>query len=994
MNMLKKSLILLIALFLLPLVGGLAKAETVDVDGAPLTGHGIFAAKDCPEELLKALEQGGLGEYTCYRGAVYRFPVELDGAGEPVVVDDPNAVTAMALMAIEKKGERVLVFLRQGQYGLWATENLGAKALLPGREFTIGINTVRKAANASSWELSEWLDDDHIPGLQFTIVYPIPEGGTESYGFWDDGGIAVIRSYERVDSEGKGVVILSDRGYRVMALPETNLYEMFYTVDEYSSSNGLYVPNAPMWPSSMRDVSKEDALQMAGESLAPSIKKDIAIVNYSTPRLRERPSADSTFLGWLSLGMPLEVLGQGPDETGDKLAWYHVRVGRETAWTIAVDSDYQKQDKNAALCSIPVLVARATGGLALMESPDSDSSILKDLPQGALMHVLTRRDDGWLNVMVPQNELNWFVDMEGISGYVRRKDVIIGFDEVYPAYAPIWPSYMEDITAYPTSEGEARRIADASWTTFEGKNFAFSSGARLRARPTTESQSFGMISAGVPMEVLGETPNEDTKLSSLGNWYQVRVGQQAGWMYGTYVEFPQEGSKDSAGWHSPVPVARATGSLPLLESPDLDSSTLKELSQDAMMHVLGEQDDGWLYVTVPRNEIGWAVDMEGLCGYVQKEGVTVGKSIIAPALDVAALEALKAEALRKAEAARRQYSGVNLLICDGDLRLRLLPTTAVDTIQGLISPGTLMEVLLNFTNPLNPSDRWSLVRIGRQTGWVSSSFASPSTDDEPFSKILWEDAAPTARTEQVRLLRESPNGNAEILAELPKGARMHVLLRKTDGWLCVMVPRGRISWTMDRGGTVGYIHEDEVSISSYRPKDEGKMYRKISEKAWMQFGETDIVGSYGAELRDQPDACGKSLGAVHPGALLHVIRKSGTIDTPWYFVRIGQEEGWVPGATVKMPTEFDFGAMLLYADKKMARAAQTIPLLEGPKEKAKSVAELPKDTKLQICLERPDGWLYVMVSQETTGTTMDADGTFGYIRAEDATLDPSPSPGR
>lgn len=999
MKIIKKALILLTVLWLFTQVGPLAEAETLDVaSGSIPYTHITFLGGDCPEEVEKALEQCGLSEYSCYGGAMYRLPVqEVDELEE--ADNDRYMPSTLVLIALEKEGERILVFLRQGQYGLWTAENLGTKALLTGREFTIGVKNTRGPAYAS-WEmgLSPWLDDyDVLHETQFVISYPTPEGGTESYGFGDDDGIVAIRSYERVDSTGKGIAIMSDYGYRVMELPVTDIYGGLFGKDnEWYESDGVNIPYAPMWPSYMREIAEDsarldDARQMARESLSSFEGKNMAVISesYTTPRLREKPTADSKFLGWLSNGLPVEVLGQLSGEYRDGWEWYHVRVGRVTGWTIAVDEKLNEKNKATALCSTPVLVARATGNLSLMESPDPDSSVLKEFPRDTMMHVLTRRDDGWLAVMVPRNEISWFVDMEGISGYVRMDDVLMGGDEFYPAYVPIWPSYMNDITDYPTSREEARQIADASWLPFQGKDIAFSTGARLRAKPTTDSQSLGMMSAGIPMEVLGQTPNVDPELSEVGVWYHVRVGRQMGWMYGTYVKFPLKDGKNAAGWHSPVPVARAKDSLPLVKTPDFDGSVLEDLPRDATMHVLGERADGWLYVTVPRQKIDWVIDMEGMCGYVRKDRVSVAKSVITPMYNIAALEAARAEALRKVEFAKRQYSGANLAICNDYLNLRLLPTTTKGPSLGMIYPGTLMDVLWTFTNPSNALDEWSFVRIGQQTGWVFSKYITLSKDDVSFRKVLWRKNLPIAQADQVWPLRKSPDSKAEILTELPKNTEIHILMEHKNGWFYVMVPRGPISWTMDMDGTLGYIHIDDV-VDDYLPfADEGDKFRKISENAWMQFGETNAAASYGAELRDKPDASGESLGTVHLGAIMSVIKKSTGIAGPWYYVNIGQENGWVPGESVKLPVEFDFGDMLLNAAIPTARTTQAIQLRESPKEMAQSVAQLPKDTNLDILVERPDGWLYVMTSQRKTNGSSDVGSIGGYVRVDGVTQNPS-----
>ena len=47
------------------------------------------------------------------------------------------------------------------------------------------------------------------------------------------------------------------------------------------------------------------------------------------------------------------------------------------------------------------------------------------LKEGTLVHAVMEHD-GWLHVSIPQSEKQWTMDLNGMDGYVKEDDVLLG----------------------------------------------------------------------------------------------------------------------------------------------------------------------------------------------------------------------------------------------------------------------------------------------------------------------------------------------------------------------------------------------------------------------------------------------------------------------------------------------------------------------------------------------------------------------------------------
>lgn len=142
---------------------------------------------------------------------------------------------------------------------------------------------------------------------------------------------------------------------------------------------------------------------------------------YISCNLREKPTSKSRSLGVYSARV--DVLGS---QMGTREPWYHVRVGDTEGWVTASylldGSEYDIRYYSIGAATRPP--ARADQEVELRRSPDGET-FARLLP-GAMMHVIAK-NDGWLHVVIPEDgKITAKVNWDGIYGYVREDEVVLG----------------------------------------------------------------------------------------------------------------------------------------------------------------------------------------------------------------------------------------------------------------------------------------------------------------------------------------------------------------------------------------------------------------------------------------------------------------------------------------------------------------------------------------------------------------------------------------
>lgn len=187
-----------------------------------------------------------------------------------------------------------------------------------------------------------------------------------------------------------------------------------------------------------------------------------------------------------------------------------------------------------------------------------------------------------------------------------------------------WLDYMQDISAFPTSREEALALearAESAYIATSLKAIMYAGGAHLRKGPTGSADSLGQYNNDVPMVFLGKQEK-----GAYFPWYQVRIGSTEGWMSSNYVS-------NQPSQHFPVPVGRTVDGCALYTALG-DKQPAQQLAPGTTFHILTETD-GMYHICIPQGDISWAVDVDGVYGYISAKGILTGAS-------VSALDALEA----------------------------------------------------------------------------------------------------------------------------------------------------------------------------------------------------------------------------------------------------------------------------------------------------------------------------------------------------------------
>ena len=184
----------------------------------------------------------------------------------------------------------------------------------------------------------------------------------------------------------------------------------------------------------------------------------------------------------------------------------------------------------------------------------------------------------------------------------------------YVSASPFCLDYMESIADFPITHAEAAAQEATVLTDFPAAgSIAYASAANLRREPTGKSESLGIYAANTPMILTGEQA-PGTSLP----WYQVRIGNTVGWMSSNYVNHYADYGL------GPVPLGRTSDGCPMYANPG-DTQQLQQLEPGTTFHILTEYKDMY-HICIPQGQISWAVDLNGLYGYIPKDGVLTGYS--------------------------------------------------------------------------------------------------------------------------------------------------------------------------------------------------------------------------------------------------------------------------------------------------------------------------------------------------------------------------------
>lgn len=337
---------------------------------------------ELPEELL--LEHPKLEGWTVLCGAYDDRAAENDRQYEA------------GLMIFEKQNQRQLVLLtREADESQWQISPVGEHSVRQGQAVYITCDP---------------------PNRVFNIVYPLSAAEDEcfqvgvDYGGKENTTGCQLRGYSRMNRlTGAGIQV--EMGYDKVKIT---------TTDEAGATQKCELERKMHSDFARVDVDIFPTTLEAWEQL-PRLQPPKGYGVTVGVHLRAQTSSRSKDLGKYKAGTLVEILGA---EDGDPYNWYHVRIGRMEGYMCSVYVDYP-----GSVCNMQPLmqrealpVAQTLKAVKLRSGIGLLAQTVQEIPAGTMMHVLAERGD-WLHVMIPQGEISWMMDVDGIDGYVRARDV-------------------------------------------------------------------------------------------------------------------------------------------------------------------------------------------------------------------------------------------------------------------------------------------------------------------------------------------------------------------------------------------------------------------------------------------------------------------------------------------------------------------------------------------------------------------------------------------
>lgn len=144
--------------------------------------------------------------------------------------------------------------------------------------------------------------------------------------------------------------------------------------------------------------------------------------------LRREATTKSESLGMYNANVSMIFTGE--QAQGTSWPWYQVRIGDTTGW---MSGNYAGTEPDFDFSPVPM--GRTLNGCPLYAQP-GDAQPLQQLEPGTTFHILTEYK-GMYHICIPQGEISWDVDRDGVYGYIPASDLLT-------AYSPSMLDALED----------------------------------------------------------------------------------------------------------------------------------------------------------------------------------------------------------------------------------------------------------------------------------------------------------------------------------------------------------------------------------------------------------------------------------------------------------------------------------------------------------------------------------------------------------------------
>ncbi|MCM3550332.1 SH3 domain-containing protein [Alkalihalobacillus clausii] len=451
----------------------------------------------------------------------------------------------------------------------------------------------------------------------------------------------------------------------------------------------------------------------------------------TTARLNLRSGAGTnhSIITTLNKGQKVELLKkQG--------GWYQVKAGNRTGW---VSADYLNVNGSGNVDNAPSIgSATTTARLNLRSGAGTNHSIITTLAKGQKVELL-KKQGGWYQVKAG-NRTGWvsadYLNVNG-SGNVDN--------------AP--------------SIGSATTTARLN----------------LRSGAGTNHSIITTLAKGQKVELLKKQ----------GGWYQVKAGNRTGWVSADYLNVNGSGNVDNA---PSIGSATTTARLNLRSGAGTNHSIITTLAKGQKVELLKKQG-GW-YQVKAGNRTGWVsadylnvnssgnVDNAPAIGSATttarlnlRSGAGTNHSIITTLAKGQKVELLKKQGgwYQVKAGNRTGWVSADYLNVSNNQAKTESVETVIDTgtttarLNLRVEPNTSSKIMTTLNNGqqldiLKKQGSWYYVKVGSQTGWVSSQYVK-LTEAKPTVQVMARTFSFASIAPEMETNEEANEGVTEIVNE-------------------------------------------------------------------------------------------------------------------------------------------------------------------------------------------------------------------------------------
>lgn len=181
-------------------------------------------------------------------------------------------------------------------------------------------------------------------------------------------------------------------------------------------------------------------------------------------------------------------------------------------------------------------------------------------------------------------------------------------DQAFIASAPMMLG-VQDIHSFPRSLEDSLRPP----ASYVPEDYIIVEDVHLRQKTSSRSKDLGMLCRGAFVRMLGMEPGQPYE------WVHAKVGDLTGYISSIYTSAGENGVY-TPSYLSPLLLAETTRETDLKKDTGRFSGTVQRLPKGTRMHVIMERGS-FLYVVIPRETIGWRMDVDGTYGFISKDAV-------------------------------------------------------------------------------------------------------------------------------------------------------------------------------------------------------------------------------------------------------------------------------------------------------------------------------------------------------------------------------------